>query len=831
MSVSRASRQRALAVRSSAPDSVRARWATAALAALALGVLSSPAHALDSAVAKGRAEAEIRAVSGSTSKIQAAVNKAKQLTGTSVAKRIAAGDLLLRTKDYERAIREFSKVLELGRQGKATPAETADAEFMLADAYFQSKQLLSARRHYRDIVDHGGEAAYSAYAGRSLSRLVDVALRTDDLDSLDDIFTRMSKLPASDSSGSLQYARGKAYFAKRQFDQARSALATVPSGSDYDHQSKYLVGAILVKEAAPVPAPEPAPVPAAEGEQAATPPLASPAPGPVPRERYAKAVEAFRKVTQLSPDSERHRHVIDLAWMAIGRLFYESDSYLDSAEAYSHVDRHSPEFTTMLYELAWVYVRLGDYQRAERALEVLAIADPKSLQFADGSLLRADLMLRSGKFDKALTLYNSVRNQFDPIRDQVDRFLKTTTDPAVYYDKLVDDEAEVDGGGELPPLAIEWAREASEGDRVFSVIDDVSRSRELIRDSRKLATKLNVVLSSSTRAKAFPELKSGMEQALALLNRITLARADLARGLEDVNDSSLSGEIGSVRSKRRALMKRLGWLPKNDGDFAKREVSGEAQWNKVSQKLQQLTIAADGLQAVINGLKRVMQDADKHGVVQDAESRKRFQAEIDANERDLKLYRKRIKQYRDAIEMGRAQIGFGDQRFVDDANLRREFRTLITREIQLAAQGQAGSSATGYAKSLLPVLASAESAEKTLEDAYAKLDREVEEQTQGLLKKLADEVANVERYAEQLESLDQQARLLVGEVAMKNFGLVRDRLKNIVLRADTGIVQHAWEVREEARSRVINLQRERSREESNLNDELREVIDDAGDEE
>lgn len=363
------------------------------------------------------------------------------------------------------------------------------------------------------------------------------------------------------------------------------------------------------------------------------------------------------------------------------------------------------------------------------------------------------------------------------------------------------------------------------------MIDDVSRSRELIRDSRKLATKLNVVLSSSTRAKAFPELKSGMEQALALLNRITLARADLARGLEDVNDSSLSGEIGSVRSKRRALMKRLGWLPKNDGDFAKREVSGEAQWNKVSQKLQQLTIAADGLQAVINGLKRVMQDADKHGVVQDAESRKRFQAEIDANERDLKLYRKRIKQYRDAIEMGRAQIGFGDQRFVDDANLRREFRTLITREIQLAAQGQAGSSATGYAKSLLPVLASAESAEKTLEDAYAKLDREVEEQTQGLLKKLADEVANVERYAEQLESLDQQARLLVGEVAMKNFGLVRDRLKNIVLRADTGIVQHAWEVREEARSRVINLQRERSREESNLNDELREVIDDAGDEE
>src|SRR5690606_41122010 len=66
---------------------------------------------------------------------------------------------------------------------------------------------------------------------------------------------------------------------------------------------------------------------------------------------------------------------------------FRSDQYLEAAEAYSHVDRSSPEFSTMLYELAWVYVRLGDFQRAQRALEVLAITDPKSLELADSSLL------------------------------------------------------------------------------------------------------------------------------------------------------------------------------------------------------------------------------------------------------------------------------------------------------------------------------------------------------------------------------------------------------------------------------------------------------------
>ena len=64
---------------------------------------------------------------------------------------------------------------------------------------------------------------------------------------------------------------------------------------------------------------------------------------------------------------------------------------------------------------------------------------------------------------------------------------------------------------------------------------------------------------------------------------------------------------------------------------------------------------------------------------------------------------------------------------------------------------------------------------------------------------------------------------------MKNFSLVRDRLKNIVLRADVGITEEAWEVREEQRTRVRSLQVERAREDRLLKEELNEVLDDSGD--
>src|SRR5581483_12162044 len=129
------------------------------------------------------------------------------------------------------------------------------------------------------------------------------------------------------------------------------------------------------------------------------------APPEVPPSRYAPAIAIYWRVTQLPPDTVEHREVIDLAWLAIGRLLYESDQWNQAVTAYNHIDRTSPEFGSMLYELAWVYVRLGDVDRAERALEVLAVADPNSQNIADGSLLRADLMLRAGQFDKALKVY------------------------------------------------------------------------------------------------------------------------------------------------------------------------------------------------------------------------------------------------------------------------------------------------------------------------------------------------------------------------------------------------------------------------------------------
>ncbi len=793
-------------------------WAFAVVVAVTAG--ASPAMALKASTARGRAELAVREVEGQVSSVRGRVARA-QRKSIAAERRIAEGDMLLRNKDYERAIVTFAQVTELHRQGQAPRFADADARFLLGESYFADGQLLSARREYRTLLDKADDSAYAPFAGRAVSRLVDVALRTDDFDGIDDVAAYVSKLPASDQTGSAQYARGKVRFAQRAFDDARAALRQVPAGSEFEHQAQYLLGVVLTKEALASAAAEPAPNmdvaggPATEGDS----------PPPSPRARFAPAIDQFRKVTRLPAATSAQRHVVDLAWMAIGRLFYESDNYLDAADAYNHVDRKSPEFSTMLYEIAWVHVRMGDHQRAQRALEVLAVTDPDSLELADGSLLRADLMLRSGQFENALKIYESVRQRFDPIQTRVSDFLETTTDPAVYYDQLLDEGL---GGQALPPMVLTWARQEAEDAHVFSMIDDVGRSRQLVKDSRLLASRLNALLASTTRVKAFPELQTALQEVLGLLNQLSLARRDLALGLDDVAGRAPSQELASVRANRRKMMKRIGYMPVSLADFERREESGRRQWNEMSQQLQRLTLQADKLQALVNGLKRVLEDAEQYGVVQDPASRERFQAEIEANERDLQTYRQRIDEYQQAVEMGRVQIGFGDQRFLDDEKYRAAFAQLLAREVTLVAGGADGAKAQEYARGIQPILERLSRAEAALTPARDQLNAQTLQRAEELRGKVASEVANLESYASRLDELDQEARLLVGEVAMRNFGAVRDRLKSIVLRADIGIVQEAWEVREEQRMRVRNLQRERAHEDRKLNDELREVLDDAG---
>jgi hypothetical protein len=440
-------------------------------------------------------------------------------------------------------------------------------------------------------------------------------------------------------------------------------------------------------------------------------------------------------------------------------------------------------------------------------------------------------LLRAGAFDKALQLYEQVRTEYEPMRAKVEGFIDSTKDNVgIYYEKLSEQEMDaLASNDQLPPIAIRWAREAEDGPAAFAVIDDINQCKTLIRQSQLLIEKLNAIVGASNRVRAFPELLAGETRAIGLLNEITRARVNLAHGLDSEEASDLGGEIGNVRAQRRQLMGVVSAVPTTQAEFDERDRQGTMQWNVVSQELSRRAIEIDSLKATVNGLRRMLHEDAQRGIARDPASVQRFQTELDANEHQLKLYQDEVVALRSQIEMGRAQIGLGDSRYQNDAAARQQFRDLLDREAQLASGGQAGGGGQSYAQRITPSLAQARAEEDQLTQAFQRLEQQVAARTVELQAKIDGEATKIQGYQVTLTAYDGEAHDLVGHVAERNFKLVGDRLRNIVLRADVGITEQAWEVREEELERVHNLQGERSREEQLLDEELREVLDDAND--
>ncbi len=123
----------------------------------------------------------------------------------------------------------------------------------------------------------------------------------------------------------------------------------------------------------------------------------------------------------------------------------------------------------------------------------------------------------------------------------------------------------------------------------------------------------------------------------------------------------------------------------------------------------------------------------------------RFQAEIDANEHDLKLYRQdEMTELRRQVEMGRAQIGLGDARYQNDVLARDGFRDALEREVQLAGNGVAGGGAQSLSNQARPLLAQARQYEDALGASFAQLEAQVADRAGAKCKqKIDSERANV----------------------------------------------------------------------------------------
>ncbi len=770
------------------------------LQTLAVGILLCPTSTFVRAQTLTRVGRELTDVAGEVEnlkRVRIARTRSAMRSDTYVEERLSDGELFYRLQDYVRASIILTDIVDHHEGHRAFP----DGLFLLGDSLYRAGDYYGARSRFRQFLSHAGEVRFQPYVQRVLGRLIEIAIHTRDFDGVEEYFAELSQLPPTEVEAVTTYYRAKYLFNRAVppddairgdhlsegvdlagLESAREAFMAVPEGSPYHAQSRYFVGVIHIFK------------------------------GELPQ-----AVEAFERVLRTPTSSLESRRVVELAQLALGRLFYELDRIEKAIEAYQSIPRSSPNFDEALYEIAWAYIRLGDSTRAERALEVLTVAAPGSRYIPDGKLLRAGLLLRNGRLHDAEEVYQEVRVQFQPVRDELNAMVAGQEDPRLHFREMVRSNLQLFDVEEfLPPLARRWATFEEDMNRALTLLSDTSKVRQLVTETSGLISRLDGAINSPNAVNVFPDLRRQRERTVALRTRLSKAQQQLISLAG--NGVAGSGELGRVRAKRQRLEASLATMPVARDQFDERNEVLLSRYRRLQRELGQLEIVLLGMEAQVVATERFVEDSLGHGSVTE-EDVQAVRESLALQRGALEHFQGRVTELRRAVEVGRLQVGVGDIRYQKDAQTREEHRQLVAQERELVrSRGQIPANVD-------VTFDRVDSLQQSLDEYDQFINDVVSERTQTMRVVLEDESERLSVYTEALHALEQEAEDVATYVTYNSFNRVRKRFYDLVLKADVGEIDVSWARREEHRQRVESLNRERSGELQALQDEYQEIMD------
>jgi hypothetical protein len=175
------------------------------------------------------------------------------------------------------------------------------------------------------------------------------------------------------------------------------------------------------------------------------------------------------------------------------------------------------------------------------------------------------------------------------------------------------------------------------------------------------------------------------------------------------------------------------------------------------------------------------------------------------------------------LESGRIQVGVGDSTYVKDDQLRAEYTALVAQERQLI-QLAGGKSPSNIDE----MFRRADVTESLLTQRDQAIDAVVAQRSADMQKVIDEESVNLTGYQQRLVELDGETEDVVGGITYANFRKVQHRFYDLVLKADVGLIDVGWAQREEHRTRIDLLTRERNRALQALDDEFNEITDERG---
>jgi tetratricopeptide (TPR) repeat protein len=771
----------------------RSRWLVAALVAAVGSGSSGVARAEDDA------ETQLAAFETEVRQLGADLPAPNQTPGATGQRRLLDAEVAYALGDYDAA------ALMLFELASRPGADRETAGFYLGESLFQKGDRGAARGYYEQVVAGGSVA--SKYYQPALERLIEIAIIQKDDSNLGEHLAALDRVSPGLRLPSVPYVRGKLSYSQGKYDEAIAFFQDVPKGSDYEMQAAYYTATTYVAKA-----------------------------------DLGRATEIFTDLIGRKPRAPNDRRIVELSQLALGRLYYERDQQSKSIDSYLLVDRHSDLFPDALYEVSWVYVKAKQYDKALRALELLALSEPQSTKTPTVKILEGNLRVRKAQmvrgaqilgtldtkeqddpateYDRAAAVFTETHDMYVPSYAALSLMVGGNAPPVSYLNQIAGRSEHVfQAAAPIPEAAIQYLRDEPEVQRVVAVESDLGEISTNISEAEATIARLEGVLAAQDRSAVYPALASRRSRIASIEAQVIKIRNDLAE--QALKLVASPGDLGGLTGNRRQRFAAFAALPDPDKTTADHLAQNQARYDAIEQSATEVDTAIGTTQAMAVALRKYSVDTPDLP----ADQIRAINAAFDDAAREADDIENQLARLRRELQIGRDLAGVGDSARSAAAAARDQARAAEDAEHKALAGLVAGSRDRSRSQRLAVLGDRAARLAEQLADTTRQIDGVVDQGLTDVRVTLAKEKATLEAYKAELAGHEAESRSIGGSVLAASFKDVKAKFYDIVIRTDVGNVDVSWSQKADNDDDLKRLNLSRQRELKQLKDEFKDILD------
>lgn len=684
--------------------------------------------------------------------------------------------------------------------------------YYLGESLFQKGDKGAAHTYFKQAV------ALNNATGKlyqpSLVRLVEISIDQNDPTEAEAAIAALDRVPVANRLPQISYVKGKYAFSQGKLDEALALFVDVPKGSTFELQALYYSGTALVA-----------------------------------KKDLAKATEIYTDLTTRTPRTANDRRVIELSQLALGRLYYERDQPSKAIDSYLLVDRHSDLFADALYEVAWVYVKAKQFDKALRALELLALSDPTSEKTPTVRILEGNLRIRKAQivrnaqvagttdagaedpaveYDKAAAVFRETHDGYYPSYQALAKMLdNTAADPADYLAQLAGRASNVfQAAPPIPEAAAQYLREEPVVQRAVQNQADLATIQAHLNEAEQTIARLEGVLGANDKTVVYPGLSARRSRIGQIQSDLIAIRNDLAD--QQIALVSSSGELAQLTATRKQLAEQFAAVPTPEDTYLGLRDEARTKYEALDTSATEVSDALDSTQAVAVALRKYVSDVPAEGQAPiPPEQEKQITSELVTTAAEVFSIQNELAEIRREATLARDLAGVGDEALARSYTARRSLKASQDAEHRALAGFASSSRDGGKSKKLVALADRAARIAEQLDQTEAQINSVVEVAMAQAKVTITEERKNVDAYKAELAEYEIESRAVGGTVLGASFKDVKAKFYDVIVRTDVGAIDVLWSQKEDADDDLKRLNLSRQRELKQLKDEFKDILDQA----